>query len=60
LIQAVVEQYWNKGVLGLKEDGLKVRKIIASGSGRTILEQRGPQPQGEGSEGKNKQCFKQW
>jgi hypothetical protein len=50
--QTAAEQYWNKGVLGLKEDGLKVRTSIASDSGRTILEQRGPRPQGGRSEGK--------
>jgi hypothetical protein len=58
--QTAAEQYWNKGVLGLKEDGLKVRTSIASGSVRTLPEQREPQPQGEGSEGKNKHCFMQW
>jgi hypothetical protein len=41
LLQAVVEQYLNIGGLSLKEDGLKVRTSIASGSGRTVTEHRG-------------------
>ncbi len=50
----------NIGGLSLKEEGLKVRTSIASGIGRTVPENRGPQPQGDGSESKNKHCFRQW
>jgi hypothetical protein len=57
--QTAAEQYWNKGVLGLKEDGLKVRTSIPSGSGRTVPEHRGPQPQRERFKGKNNHCFRQ-
>jgi hypothetical protein len=56
----VVEQYLNIRGLRLKEKGLKVRISIASGSGRAVPEHRGPQPQGERSEGKNRHCFRQW
>jgi hypothetical protein len=60
LASLLVEQYLNIGGLRLKEDGLKVRASIPSGSGRTVPEHRGPQPQGGRSEGKNKHCFRQW
>ncbi len=56
----MVEQYLNIGDLSLKEKGLKVRTIIASGSGRTVPEHRGPLPQGERSEDKSKHCLMQW
>jgi hypothetical protein len=62
LLQAVVEQL-NIGGLSLKEDGLKVKTIFASGSGITVHEHSGPQPQGERSEGfesKNKHYFRKW
>ncbi len=37
----MVEQNLNIGGLGLKKEGLKVRKGIASGSGRTVPEHGG-------------------
>ncbi len=40
MLQAVVEQL-NIGGLSLKEDGLKVRTIFASGSGITVHEHLG-------------------
>jgi hypothetical protein len=40
LLKAVVEQYLNIGDLSLKEDGLKVRTRLASGSDRTVPENK--------------------